>query len=140
GVGGVPAYWSGGRMVFVADAGAGAGGVAAGIVGLKVQPDCTLQVAWSVPIGGNSQPNSTPTVANGVVFVGEGNGGRVDAYDAATGTKLWDSGAAFGGSTYAAPTVADGKLFAGSWNGGNTLDVGTVRAFAPVAQAPLSTA
>jgi outer membrane protein assembly factor BamB len=137
GVGGVPAYWSGGRMVFVTDAGGGVPGIAAGIVGLKVQADCTLQVAWSAPVGGNAQPNSTPTVANGVVFVGEGNGGRVDAYDAATGTKLWDSGSAAGGSTYAAPTVADGKLFVGSWNGGGASDLGTVRAFAPVAPTPL---
>jgi outer membrane protein assembly factor BamB len=132
GVGGVPAYWSGGQMVFVTDAGAGVPGIAAGVVGLRVLSDCTLQVAWSAALGGNTQPNSTPTVANGVVFVGEGNGGRVHAYDATTGAHLWDSGSASGGSTYAAPTVADGKVFIGSWNGSSTTDTGTVRAFAPV--------
>jgi hypothetical protein len=118
-------------MVFVSDAGGGVPGIAAGIVGLKVQADCTLQVAWSAALGGSAQPNSTPTVANGVVFVGEGNGGRVHAYDAPTGTPLWDSGNAIGGATYAAPTVADGKLFVGSWNGTSAADAGTVRAFAP---------
>src|SRR5262249_6045836 len=84
GVGGVPAFWSSGKMVFVSDAGGGVPGIAAGIVGLKVQADCTLQVAWSAALGGSAQPNSTATVANGVVFVGEGNGGRVHAYDAPT--------------------------------------------------------
>ena len=64
-----------GRMLFVTDAGAGVPGVEAGIVGLAIQPDCTLAVAWSAHLGGNSDPNSTPTVANGVVYVGEGNDG-----------------------------------------------------------------
>ena len=131
GVGGVPAYWRAGRMLFVTDAGPGMPGIAAGVVALTVQPDCTLQVAWSQPLGANSQPNSTPTVANGVVYVGEGNGGRVHAYDALTGTPLWDSGANASGSTYAAPLVAAGKVFAGSWDGAAQSAAGTVRAFAP---------
>jgi outer membrane protein assembly factor BamB len=131
GVGGVPAYWAAGGMVFVGDAGSGLPGIAAGVVALKIQSDCTLKVAWSAAVGGNSAPNSTPTVANGVVFVGEGNSGRVIAFDAATGTRLWDSGAASGGATYAAPIVADGKLIVGSWNGTGTSDAGTIRAFAP---------
>jgi outer membrane protein assembly factor BamB len=140
GIGGVPAFWASGGMVYVTDAGAGITGVAAGVVGLKVQSDCTLKVAWSAALGGNSQPNSTPTVANGVVFVGEGNGGRVHAYDATTGAHLWDSGAASGGATYAAPIVAEGKLFIGSWNGTGTADAGTVRAFAPSAMSVTMTA
>ncbi|MDQ1709934.1 MAG: hypothetical protein QOG49_1319, partial [Frankiaceae bacterium] len=131
GVGGVPAYWAAGRMVYVADAGAGLPGISAGIVALTVRQDCTLQVAWSQPIGGNTQPNSTPTVANGVVYVGEGNGGRVHAVNALTGAKLWDSGANAAGATYAAPIVADGKLFAASWDGFGQASHGTLRAFAP---------
>jgi outer membrane protein assembly factor BamB len=131
GVGGTPAYWPAGRMVFIGDAGSGVPGISAGIVALTVRADCTLQVAWSQPIGGNTQPNSTPTVANGVVYLGEGNGGRVHAFNALTGAKLWDSGANAAGATYAAPIVADGKVFAASWDGFNVASVGTVRAFAP---------
>lgn len=131
GVGGVPAYWAAGRMVYVADAGTGLPGIAAGIVALTVGQDCTLQVAWSQPLGANTQPNSTPTVANGVVYVGEGNGGRVHAFNALTGAKLWDSGANAAGATYAAPIVADGKVFAGSWDGFAVASHGTLRAFAP---------
>ncbi len=130
GVGGVPAYWAEGRMVFVADAGPGVPGIAAGVVALTVRNDCTLQVAWSQPIGGNTQPNSTPTIANGVVYVGEGNGGRVHAYNALTGAPLWDSGANAAGATYAAPIVADGKVFAASWDGFAQSSAGTLRAFA----------
>jgi outer membrane protein assembly factor BamB len=135
GVGGVPAYWPAGRMLFVTDAGPGVAGVSAGIVALNVLSNCTLQVAWSAPLGGNTQPNSTPTVANGVVFVGVGNGGAVYAFNAQTGAALWNSGGS-GGATYAAPTVADGKLFVGSWNGFSTGDGGTIRAFAPSTSSP----
>jgi outer membrane protein assembly factor BamB len=129
GVGGVPAYWAAGNMVFVTDAGAGTGGVAAGAVGLTVRPDCTLAVAWSAAQGGNGSPNSTPTVANGVVFVGTGSTGSVVAYNARTGAVLWSSPAL--GATFAAPSVGDGRLFVGSWDGFNSNSLGTIRAYAP---------
>ena len=131
GVGGTPAYWDGGRMLFVSDVGTGIGSIAGGIVGLNIQPDCTLSVAWSSALGGNTLPDSTPTVANGVVFVGEGNGGAVHAYNAQTGVQLWSSGSFAGGSTFAAPIVADGRLIFGSWNGQSASDAGTIRAYAP---------
>ncbi len=131
GVGGVPAYWGAGRMLFVVDAGSGFGGVAGGVIGLTVQTDCTLRVAWSAPLGGNTLPNSTPTVANGVVFAGAGSGGAVHGYDARTGAELWTSGAIGSGSTFAAPIVADGRLFVGSWDGSAAGDAGTIRAYAP---------
>lgn len=133
GVGGTPAYWPDGRMLFVTDTGAGTGGIAAGTIGLTIQPApaCTLSVAWSVPLGGNARANSSPTVINGVVFVGEGSGGRVHAFDATTGVELWSTGTTISGATYGAPSVAAGKLFVGSWNGFNVADAGTIRAFAP---------
>jgi outer membrane protein assembly factor BamB len=130
GVGGTPAYWAAGRMLFVSDVGPGVAGIAGGIVALNVQTDCTLSVAWSATLGGNTQPDSTPTVADGVVYVGEGNGGAVHAYDARTGAVLWTR-AGTAGATYAAPMVADGRLFTGSWNGFGSSDAGTVRAYAP---------
>jgi outer membrane protein assembly factor BamB len=131
GVGGTPAYWDAGRMLFVSDVGPGMGSIAGGIVGLSIQADCTLRVAWSSTLGGNALPDSTPTVANGVVFVGEGNGAAVHAYNAQTGVQLWSSGTFPGSSTFAAPIVADGKLIFGSWNGSGAGDAGTIRAYAP---------
>jgi outer membrane protein assembly factor BamB len=131
GVGGTPAYWAAGRMLFVSDVGTGVGSVAGGIVGLSILGDCTLQVAWSKSLGGNTLPDSTPTVANGVVYVGEGNGGAVHAYDGQSGAQLWSSGAFGSSATFAAPIVADGKLIFGSWNGQTAGDAGTIRAYAP---------
>jgi outer membrane protein assembly factor BamB len=130
GVGGVPAYWAGGRMLFVTDVGPGVNGVSAGVVGLRIASDCTLSVAWSQTLGGGAQPNSTPTVAGGVVYVGEGNGGAVHAYDAATGQALWQ-GTGPQVATYAAPIVANGTLFSGSWAGFAGADGGIVRAYSP---------
>jgi hypothetical protein len=60
-----------------------------------------------------------------VVFVGQGNSGAVHAYDALTGTQLWQSGSQYvAAATFAAPTVAGGKLYVGSWTtlgGGGTV-------------------
>jgi hypothetical protein len=124
GVGGVPAYWAAGNMVYVTDAGPGINGISAGIVGLNVvpaappsAPSCTLAVAWSTPMGVTGNPNSTPTVANGVVFAGDGTG-PVHAFDATNGTLLWSSSSSSynAAATYAAPIVAQGHVYAGSWS------------------------
>jgi|ERR1700674_4609165 len=47
GVGGISAYFPGGRMLFVSDSGPGVVGIAGGLVALSVQPApaCTLRVA-----------------------------------------------------------------------------------------------
>jgi hypothetical protein len=132
---GVPAYWPAGNMLFVTDAGPGVNGVNAGVVGLDVNPApaCNLTVGWSLslPVIGDNQPPSEPTVADGVVFVGMANGGAVHAYNAATGAELWNSGSAItGGATFAAPMVASGTLYVGSWDGYTTAAAGTIRAFA----------
>ncbi len=116
GVGGVPAYDAPDNMLFITDAGPGVAGVSAGIVGLIVTASCTLQVAWSKPLSGSDFPNSTPTVANGVVYVGEGNTGKIHAFNTLTGVELWKSGTGYGAaSTFGAPTVAGGHVYAGSW-------------------------
>jgi outer membrane protein assembly factor BamB len=134
GITGVPAYWPSGNMLFVTDGGPGINGISAGVVGLTVNcnnPPNYLQVAWSVPLAAaNNQPPSSATVANGVVFVGSGLNGSVHAYDAMTGTELWNSGSAISsGATFVAPVVASGSLYVGSWDGFNAGDAGTVRAF-----------
>ena len=116
GVGGVPAYSPTANMLFITDAGPGVTGVSAGIVGMNVTASCTLQVAWSHPLSGNDFPNSTPTIANGLVYVGEGSTGIVHAYNAQTGTELWNSGTQIkSASTFAAPTIANGTVYVGSW-------------------------
>lgn len=130
GVGGVPAFWPQGNMLFVTDRG-GVSGIAGGVVGLNVTNACTLQVGWSLALGSSDLPNSTPTVANGVVFVGAGDTGQVHAYNALTGTELWNSGTAHGASTFGAPMVARGKVYFGSWGGFGAGAGGEIYTFAP---------
>ncbi len=129
GVGGVAAWWPQGNMLFVTDRG-GANGIAGGVVGMRVTNACTLQVAWSAALGGAGQPNSDASLANGLVFAGAGNGGQVHAYDANTGTELWNSGTQNGALTFGAPMVARGKLYFGSWGGYGAGAGGSVYAFA----------
>jgi outer membrane protein assembly factor BamB len=137
---GIPAYWPTGNMLFVTDAGPGINGINAGVVGLTVNPapGCDLTVAWSdqLPSVGQDQPPSPPTVADGLVFVGSPSGGVVNAYDAATGAELWNSGSSITGATFAAPTVAAGTLYVGSWDGFSTTGGGHLRAFALGAAPP----
>jgi hypothetical protein len=140
GILGVPAYWPSGNMLFVTDNGPGftdgtGTHVNAGVVGLNLTPapTCTLQVAWSVnwwkTLSLDGQPPTSPTVANGVVFVGSGVNGSVHAFDATSGTDLWNSGGAIpGGATFAAPMVANGVLYTASWNSFGASG-GTIRAF-----------
>ena len=134
GVGGVPAWDPTDQMLFVSDVGPGWGTTAGGVVGLKVNADCTLSVAWSQSLGGGANPDSTPTVANGVVYVGEGNTGKLAVYDAKTGAPLWTS--AGGGAGFAAPIVANGTVYQGTWNGFSTTAAGTIKAFRPGAAPP----
>jgi outer membrane protein assembly factor BamB len=129
GLSGTPTYSSATNMVYVVDTGQGVTGIAAGLVGLSVQSDCSLKVAWSHPVGGaiSNSPNSIPTLANGVLFVGV-NDGSVSAFDPANGTRLWNSGSN-GFAVYAAPVVAHGMVFAAVWNGATASASGSVRAW-----------
>lgn len=131
GLSGTPVYDPTTNMLYVTDTGPGIGGVAGGLVALSVQPNCGLTVAWSQAVGSaiSDSPNSTPTLANGVVYVGV-NDGSVSAYNAATGARLWNSGPT-GFAVYAAPIVANGRVIAGSWNGAGSAAAGTITAWTP---------
>ena len=132
GLGGIPAFWPAGNMLYVTDSGDGAGGVPAGVVALAVSaaPACKLSVAWAKALPKLGSTQSSATVVGNVVLVGEGGSGEVHAFDAQTGTELWNSGTTVTGNTYAAPTVGRGKVFVGSWAGTAPSDYGVVRAFA----------
>jgi outer membrane protein assembly factor BamB len=91
-----------------------------GLVAFKVQSNCQLgsTPAWQRSVGpanygGND--NDSPTVANGVVYFTDGVGNQAFAFNAATGTQLWSSGATITGPTMVAPTV-DGFVYVPSWN------------------------
>ena len=66
---------------------------------------------WSFPTGGFI--NSSPVVANGVVYIGSDDG-NVYALDAKTGTRLWTYRT--GSNIYSSPAVANGAVYIGSAN------------------------
>lgn len=86
-----------------------------GMVALKAGPGCKLSLAWQRGEGINDESVSPPTVANGVVYYGDGPGNKELAFDAATGKQLWSSGTTIGEALFAAPTVINGKVFAAGW-------------------------
>ena len=91
-----------------------------GLIAFGIQGDCTLDPtpAWSQPANlGYEISVSPPTVANGVVYYGDGGGDQELAFDAATGAPLWNSGTTIGGYIFAAPTVDNGNVYVGSWDG-----------------------
>lgn len=67
---------------------------------------------WTLATGGRLA--GTPSVADGVVYVGDA-AGILHAVDAATGTERWQ--AAMAGAIGAAPAVADGIVYAGDQAG-----------------------
>jgi hypothetical protein len=84
-----------------------------GLVALSVTPACTLALKWQQTVGlnGNLSQAVPPTVADGVVWLAEGNAGQVAAFDAGTGAPLWNSGTTIKPPSYAAPVVVNGQMF-----------------------------
>jgi eukaryotic-like serine/threonine-protein kinase len=66
---------------------------------------------WSYATG--SYVQSSPAVANGVVYVGSSDH-NVYALNASTGTKLWSY--ATGDYVYSSPAVANGVVYIGSYD------------------------
>ena len=73
--------------------------------------------AWTAPTGDSI--TSSPAVANGMVYVGSGDG-KLYAFDAATGVQKWTSSAGIDtGDTiyFSSPAVANGVVYVGSTDG-----------------------
>ena len=115
GLTGVAAYWPATSTVFVSNP-VDHGKYRRGIVAFRVTASCRLAYEWS---GSDAPPgiDSTPTVAAGVVYFGNGYGKRAVAYDARTGHLLWTSGHTITGDVFAAPTVVNGKVYVSSLSG-----------------------
>ncbi len=67
------------------------------------------------PAGVNGNDNDSPTIAGNVVYLTDGVGKQVFAFDAASGAQLWNSGTTITGNVMNAATV-DGRVFVGSWD------------------------
>jgi outer membrane protein assembly factor BamB len=70
------------------------------------------QTLWSYTTSGGV--NSSPTVANGTVYVGSQDG-KVYALNATTGKQIWNY--TTGGAVVSSPAVAGGVVFVGSQDG-----------------------
>jgi outer membrane protein assembly factor BamB len=74
----------------------------------------TGNVVWSVGYDTTSlhgSPNSSPAIANGVVYVGS-NDPKVRAFDVTDGKLLWES--SLDGPAYSSPSIANGQLEIGT--------------------------
>jgi outer membrane protein assembly factor BamB len=87
-----------------------------GLVALHANANCQLSLAWQQTVGPNYTSVSPPTVANGIVYYGDGYGNTERAFNARTGALLWTSGSTIGGGLYAAPTVVNGMLYVPAWD------------------------
>ena len=101
------------RTLYLANGSAGRH--AQGMVALRLGERCRLRRAWQRPIGSDPTWPTPPVIANGVVMFGDGSQGTLHAFDARTGTPLWDSGDVTG-DLYGAPIIAGGRVFAPSWD------------------------
>lgn len=116
---GIPAWDPATNMLYIGNSSdSSSGPYLHGMVALKsvASSKCKLTLAWQQTVGPNFSSVSPPTVANGVVYYGDGNGNTEYAFDASTGKPLWNSASTIGGGLYAAPTVINGKLFVAAWD------------------------
>jgi outer membrane protein assembly factor BamB len=93
-----------------------------GLLAFSIQSDCTLSSmpVWSNVNGPNGgiydNPPGNPSVAAGVVWYTNGTSGQLLAFDANSGTPLWQ--ASLGGPSFTAPSIAGGRVFVPSWGSG----------------------
>jgi outer membrane protein assembly factor BamB len=121
------AYSSADNMLYVSNPIGSADGVYTyGMNAFSVGAGCHLTKAWQRQFGTprNTGVVSPPTVANGVVYEGDGLDHTVEALNSRTGAVLWTSASTIPGAVFAAPTVVDGHVFAVAWDD-------TVYAFGP---------
>jgi outer membrane protein assembly factor BamB len=116
---GVPAFWPDENLLLVANPTPPPdGSYTHGMIAFRVTKGCRLELAWQKTSGRNDSVTSAPTIANGVVYYGDGMGNQVHAFNARTGDRLWSSDPAdVDGAVFAAPVVVNGTVFAGAWDG-----------------------
>lgn len=76
---------------------------------------CTFETAWSDAFGPNYSIGSPATIANGVVYFGDGNGHTLYALNGWTGAVLWHD--RLPGTVHVTPIVVNGHLYASDWDG-----------------------
>lgn len=105
------------NMLYVANtSNSSAGQFRHGLVALRARRNCSVSLAWQRTIGPSAAGAlAPPTVANGVVYYGDGRDNTEYAFDAASGRKLWQS-SDITGPILAPSTVVNGTLLVPSWD------------------------
>ncbi len=115
---GVPAWSEKTHMLYVSNSSnSNSAETRHGMVAFSVDAKGKLHLAWQRTVGPNPGLVSTPVVAGGVVYYGDGIGSQLLAFDATNGTLLWSSGSTIQGGIFGAPMVVNGRVFVGGWNG-----------------------
>jgi outer membrane protein assembly factor BamB len=114
--GGEPAWDPVTNMLYVANTSdSSSGPFKRGIVALRARR-CSLRLAWQRSKGPRrSLGLPSPSIANGVVYYGDGAQRTEFAFDAATGRELWHSSTI--GRVFASATVVNGQVLVPTWNG-----------------------
>jgi outer membrane protein assembly factor BamB len=114
---GIPAFSPVTNLVYIGNSSdSNTGTYLHGMIALKTGSNCRLSLAWQDTVGPNYDSMSPPTVANGVVYYGDGGGNTEYAFDAATGAPLWNSASIITGRLVAAPAVVNGQVLVPSWD------------------------
>ena len=95
--------------------------VAHGVQAFHIMSDCSLSLTWNSTLGlpwnagdlSNNAPYTSPTLANGVVYIGGGLNKMVLAADAHSGALLWSATTA--NAVFAPPVVASGRVIVADW-------------------------
>ena len=122
---GLPAYASSTTLLYVPlpnDFTSGGTTFTHGLAAFKAQSGCTVNgtPAWDTQFGvlpsqtSLDDPHSPPTIANGVVYVGDGPNDHTYALNAVSGSLLWTSPNISGAYV---PPVADHNLYVASSGG-----------------------
>jgi outer membrane protein assembly factor BamB len=112
---GVPLYYPKTQMIYALTPRAKVdGSFGHGLVAFTLDADCKLQLAWQTPLA--TSIAVTASIANNVVYVTGGFGGKVYAVNATNGQLLWDSGTSAPGPILAAPVIVRGQLYAGGYD------------------------
>lgn len=90
-----------------------AGPYAQGLYAFATQTHCTLNATptWSQALNVFVAP---PTVAGGVIY--DSVGSQLQAFNAATGAPLWNSGSSIVGTVQNGATVVNGRVYVVDWN------------------------
>ncbi|HST24927.1 MAG TPA: PQQ-binding-like beta-propeller repeat protein [Gaiellaceae bacterium] len=114
---GTPAWYPKQNMLYVSNSSDSVTGkFFHGLVALHAGSNCQLSLAWQDTVGPNLVNVSPPTVANGIVYYGDGPGNTERAFNAKSGALLWSSGSTIHGAVYSAPMVVNGMLYVPSWD------------------------